>query len=222
MPPQFHLDHHLQSQIVQQLVSCGEQSFSQLKPDDIENSLFMYHMRKLLTRGIAAKTASGFALTAEGARWANKTGAHLHTPQLPRPMVQLLVVQDGQVLISERADHMAAHLNRYMLPGTLHRFGETSRQAAERAATKFGLTLASECIDHTEVIIPEKQHHSIVDIYAATAPSIAYTFKDDLFMLRFVPLSLVLSLPTSTANELAEIILRHTGFEPGQYTSTRP
>lgn len=210
MPTPFHLDHHLQSHIVRQLMAHGEQNFSALRPAEIENSLFMYHTRKLIARGIIEKTENGFQLTARGARWANKTGAHLHTQQLPRPMVQLLVLQNGQVLVSERADHLATHLNRYMLPGTLHRFGETSQQAAERAAAKFGLTLTSRCIGHTETILPEQQHHSIIDIYAAMTPSTDYTYTDDLFAVYFKPIDEVLAVSSAEeANASLPKILRH-------------
>lgn len=212
----FSLDHHLQSQIVQRLMAHGEQSFSELKPASIENSLFMYHMRKLTSHGIVEKSVHGFRLTSAGARWANKTGAALQVAELPRPMVQLIVIHDNHILLSERIDHMASDLNRYMLPGTLHRFGETSSTAAERVATKFGLKITSNCIGHTEVIIPE-QHHSLVDFYTATAPSLEYTFNDDLFQLRFVPITTVLALPANEANALAQIItayLSNTPYKP--------
>lgn len=218
MLPQFHLDHHLQSQVVQQLVHHGEQSFSQLKPDGVENSLFMYHMRKLIARGIVAKTAGGFALTAEGARWANKTEANIRVAELPRPMAQLIIIRDGHILLSERVDHMAKHLNRYMLPGTRHRFGETSRASAERIATKLGLTLTSDCVGHTEVIIPSRQLHTIIDFYTATAPDLAYTFDDDLLQLHFIPIATVLTMPASEANALPQLLKAFIGNHPFEQT----
>ena len=206
MEQPFSIDHHLQSHVVRQLMTHGKQSFSALKPAAIENSLFMYHTRKLIARGIIEKTENGFQLTAQGARWANKTEATIHIAELPRPMVQLIVVQDDYVLLSERVDHIAKHLNRYMLPGTLHRFGEASQTSAERVADKLGLTLTSSCVSHTEVIIPKNQHHAIVDIYTAATPSIDYTFDDDLFTLRFIPIDTVLALPATEANAVPQLI----------------
>lgn len=194
----------------------GEQSFSELKPIATENSLFMYHMRKLISRGIVEKSKHGFRLTPAGARWANKTGATLQIAELPRPMVQLIVIQDNHILLSERIDHMAGHLNRYMLPGTLHHFGETSSATAERAAAGFGLKIALSCVGHTEVIIQKQQHHSLVAFYTATAPSIDYTFNDDLFRLRFVPISKAITLPASEANALPRLLkafLNNVPFE---------
>ena len=200
------IDHHLQSHIVRQLMTHGEQSFSALKPADVENSLFMYHTRKLIARGIIEKTENGFQLTAQGARWANKTEATIHIAELPRPMIQLIVIQDDCILLSERIDHMAKHLNRYMLPGTRHHFGETSQTGAERIATKLGLALTSGCVGHTEVIIPSRQLHTIIDFYTAAAPDLAYTFDDDLLQLRFVPIATVLAMPASEANALPQLL----------------
>lgn len=209
MATQFSLDHHIQSAIVLQLLTDGEQSFSSLKPDGVENSLFMYHMRKLIGRGIVSKTTTGFTLTPEGARWANKSGAELSIPELPRPMVQLLVIKDGRVLIAERADHLARHMNRYMLPGTLHHFGETSHQAAERVAARLNLSLISDRIDQFEVILPESSHHSIVDLYLATTSSVDYLLEDGIFRLQFTPLQTVLGLSKKHANTLPDVIRRN-------------
>ncbi len=208
MDRRFSLDHHLQSQIVQQLMMQGEQTFSELKPAGIENSLFMYHMRKLITRGIAEKAANGFQLTPHGARWANKTGSALHQIELPRPRVQLIVLMGETMLIAERTEHLAKHMNRYMLPGTFHRFGETSRQTAERICSRLGLTLTSSCVGRTEIILPAKQLHTIVDLYTAAAPRPDYMFDDadNLLHIRFMPVDTVLAMTDDEANALPQIV----------------
>lgn len=43
--------------------------FSELKPDDIENKLFNYHLKKVLAEGLVSKLSSGkYALTPKGRR----------------------------------------------------------------------------------------------------------------------------------------------------------
>lgn len=202
----FHTDHHLQSRILDTLHNHGVQSFSELKPDDIENSLFMYHMRKLLSRGIVEKTVDGYRLTPAGARWVNQTDLYQRAIQLPRPMVQLMVVQDDHVLVSRRADHMAEHMNTYMLPGGLHRFGETSQQSAERIAEKFGLDLTDERLAQIEVIIRGTHSHTLVDIYIAETLDLEYKFEDDLFTVAFMPIDEVLELSLEEANVLPSLL----------------
>ncbi|MGB4762055.1 MAG: hypothetical protein WBP12_01700 [Candidatus Saccharimonas sp.] len=202
----FHTDHHLQSRILDTLHHHGVQSFSELKPDEIENSLFMYHMRKLISREIVEKTADGYRLTPSGARWVNQTDIYQRARQLPRPMVQLLVLHEDHLLVSRRAEHMAEHMNSYMLPGGLHRFGETSKQNAERIAEKFGLQLKGERLAQTEVIVRETHHHSLVDIYLASAPGLDYSFDDDLFTVQFMPITEILTLPPNEATTLPAVL----------------
>lgn len=202
----FHTDHHLQSRILEALHLHGVQSFSELKPDDVENSLFMYHMHKLISRGIVEKSIDGFRLTPSGARWVNQTDMFQRIAQQPRVLVELIVIQENQILISERVDHMAEHLNRYMLPGGLHRFGETSAESAERIAAKFGLELAGDKVGQAEIIIADKQFHGMVDFYPATAPNLDHTFDDDLFTVRFMPIEDVLSLSADDANALPQLV----------------
>lgn len=207
----FHTDHHLQSRILDVLHRHGVQSFSELKPDEIENSLFMYHMRKVMTRGIVEKTVDGYRLTPAGARWVNQTDIYQRAVQLPRPMVQLLVVQDGHVIVSQRAEHMAEHMNTYMLPGGLHRFGETSQQSAERIADKFGLTLTGERLAQIEVIVRDTLSHTLVDIYLASAPGLDYVFDDDLYTVKFMPIEEVQTLLPDEANMLPKILESYLG-----------
>lgn len=201
----FHTDHHLQSRILEALHRHGVQSFSELKPDDVENSLFMYHMRKLISRGIVEKAVDGYRLTPAGARWVNQTDIYQRIAKQPRTLVELIVIHEDHVLISERVDHMAGHLNRYMLPGGLHRFGETSVSSAERIAAKFGLKLAGTRVGQTETIITNKQHHSIADVYSAVAPSLDYSFNDELFTVRFIPIDEVLAMSSEDATVLPQI-----------------
>lgn len=125
------VDHHIQKTILATLMKDGQASFSNLKPDNVENSLFMYHMRKLINRGMVEKQQDGFGLTAQGTRWLNRTGSAVYQVQAVRSLVQLIVIQDDKVLVSERRAHLAKHMNRYLLPGGLHDFGYTSLQSAQ-------------------------------------------------------------------------------------------
>lgn len=61
------LDHHLQRAIVYRLALSHSLRFSELKPDAIESKLFTYHLKKVVSAGLANKQADGtYALTPEG------------------------------------------------------------------------------------------------------------------------------------------------------------
>jgi len=63
------LDHHLQRAIVYELAFTTGLKFSELKPDDIENKLFTYHLKKTIAAGYVEKSEDGlYKLTAEGRR----------------------------------------------------------------------------------------------------------------------------------------------------------
>lgn len=63
------LDHHLQRDIVYRLAFLDGARFSELKPDDVENKLFTYHLQKLLVAGYVYKGEDGlYRLSVEGRR----------------------------------------------------------------------------------------------------------------------------------------------------------
>lgn len=63
------LDHHLQRTIVYRLAFTDRLTFSELKPDLIDNKLFTYHLKKVLAAGLVKKLPDGgYALTPEGRR----------------------------------------------------------------------------------------------------------------------------------------------------------
>lgn len=63
------LDHHIQRRIVYTLALARRLRFSELKPDDLENKLFTYHLKKTVSAGYVLKSPEGFyELTPEGRR----------------------------------------------------------------------------------------------------------------------------------------------------------
>lgn len=63
------LDHHLQRAIVYRLAFSPGLRFSELKPDEVENKLFDYHLKKVIASKLVVKREDGtYALTAEGRR----------------------------------------------------------------------------------------------------------------------------------------------------------
>lgn len=63
------LDHHIQRTIVYKLALTEALRFSELRPDEIENKLFTYHLKKVVSEGYATKDQDGlYKLTPEGRR----------------------------------------------------------------------------------------------------------------------------------------------------------
>lgn len=158
-------DHHIQDKIIAALV-LGEQRFSDLVPEGMEHSLFMYHMRKLLKQGLVEKDDQTYRLTHKGAQLYNarhQLGKPLH---YPKALIQFLVIKDDKILLSRRTTAIAEQLNEYMLPGGIHYFLAPSRTAASSIARSRGLQLGS-FLGCLETIAPAHNYHGLIDIYEA-------------------------------------------------------
>lgn len=120
------IDHFLQMEIISKLTASDAPiRFSELKDDGIENSLFMYHINKLIDRGLIQKADEGFSLTIKGARWANYVDTSLDlTPLTPRPLIQFIIEDTTRhILLGIRKGSLKTHLNDYVLPGNVYRHG---------------------------------------------------------------------------------------------------
>ncbi len=63
------LDHHIQKSIVYDLAFAESLRFSDLKPDDMENKAFTYHLKKVMKAGLVEKLDDGrYTLTMKGRR----------------------------------------------------------------------------------------------------------------------------------------------------------
>lgn len=65
----YMLDHHIQKNIVYTLAFSDGMRFGELKPDELENKAFDYHLKKVIVAGFVVKAADGrYVLTNEGKR----------------------------------------------------------------------------------------------------------------------------------------------------------
>jgi len=136
------IDHYIQADIVNRLYGSDVLAFSDLKQDDVENSLFMYHMHKLIDRGVVEKTNQGFKLTLKGVRWVNYLGPRALQPiQLPRLLINFILTDPSraQILLSRRLGPSAGILNEYLLPGGLYPYGVSGDTACKEVAASMGL-----------------------------------------------------------------------------------
>jgi ADP-ribose pyrophosphatase YjhB (NUDIX family) len=112
------LDHHLQRTIAYRLAFTDGLRFSELKPDNVDNKLFTYHLKKVESAGLIAKNPDGaYSLTAEGRR----LGVHVLDGKqalVDRPdSVLFLVVRrasDNAWLLYKRRTHPLRGLTGFM------------------------------------------------------------------------------------------------------------
>jgi hypothetical protein len=193
-----YIDHFLQAEIISKLAAADRPlRFSELKEDGIENSLFMYHANKLITRGLVGKSEGGFNLTVKGARWANYTGDFHDFMAAPRPLVQFVIQNsEGQVLLAIRKGQLRQLLNDYLLPGNLYRYGVPLEENVTLILQElFGdAPLPEAALLTTADIIHEFEdgfvHHVISYIFAISLPdAVQYALQSrPLFDTTWIPL----------------------------------
>lgn len=200
----MYVDHPIQKHIVDQL-RTDQKAFSELKPSGVENSLFMYHLHKLEGRHMVEKAGDTFRLTSHGLRWCHRADDNYRQQVGLRSLVQLFVLHNDMLLVSERVGPAAETMNRILLPGGIHKYGETSRQNAEKIATKFGVLLGP-FLTHLETIASSQELHVLSDIYVATADSTSHTFTEPGYRTYFMPVSDVLAFNFNNAGALPNLI----------------
>ncbi|MEO5950110.1 MAG: hypothetical protein ABIQ04_01535 [Candidatus Saccharimonadales bacterium] len=112
------LDHHIGKSIVYHLAFADSMRFSELKPDDIDNKLFNYHLKKVISEGYVIKTSDGhYALTPEGRR-VGKGALKQQSRLIDRAYSVLLLAirrkSDGSWLLYKRRTHPLLGMTGFM------------------------------------------------------------------------------------------------------------
>jgi hypothetical protein len=129
------LDHHLQRDIVYRLAFLDGARFSELKPDDVENKLFTYHLQKLLAAGYVEKGEDGlYRLSAEGRRIGVGAFRDRHMATDRAYSILILAIRrasDGAWLLYRRKTHPLRGKCGYM-----HTTPVAMQEAPERASAE--------------------------------------------------------------------------------------
>jgi len=107
------LDHHLQRGIVYRLALEDNLRFSDLRPDTVDNKLFTYHLKKVVSAGYVYKGEEGrYQLTAEGRRLGIRVLSDFQTLADRAHSVLFLVIRregDGAWMLYKRKIQPLVH-----------------------------------------------------------------------------------------------------------------
>ncbi len=181
------VDHYIQADIVRKLYTASDAiAFSVLKPDGIENSLFSYHLNKLIDRGVVQKQPEGgFCLTPHGVRWVNLMGATSIQPeQSPKTLVNFVILSPDRshVLVARRVGIAAQHVNEFIYVGGKIPYGTPSVDAATELLAKRNITQTDmQFVGIQEVIrsTEDYAYHAFVWLYTLTLPNDASLNTDE-------------------------------------------
>lgn len=133
------VDHHIQRQILRDLSKVDFMRFRDLKPSDLDNNVFTYHLKSLVAVGLIQKKTNGYTLSSSGMTYLDYAAAKRLVPRLQPKLITILVVQtDDKVALLERKTQ--PYLGKFMLPSGKMHFGEKFEEHAKREAKeKLGL-----------------------------------------------------------------------------------
>jgi DNA-binding HxlR family transcriptional regulator len=101
--------HHIQNAVLYTLSFSDGIRFGELKPDNLENKLFNYHLKQLIRDGLVVKTTDGrYCLSVEGKRLGRSVYESHSTHAKHARSVLILVIRrqtDGAWFLSKRKTH---------------------------------------------------------------------------------------------------------------------
>jgi len=130
-------DHFIRMEILKKLLFATNLSFSELKPESLENNKFSYHLKDLMNQKFISKLKNGkYSLTKSGKEYANRMATEDNKIlkqgkiSIVNCCVKNLKSKDPEFLIYTRLKHPFYGAKGY--PTGKVTYGETVTQSAER------------------------------------------------------------------------------------------
>lgn len=126
------MPHHIETHILEKLSYFGNAGFSQLKPPELMNNAFNYHLKSLLRDKLVEKNDNSYKLTNEGLVYVDKLSFKtLKTRQQPKiNCTVMLKNQRGDYLLAKRKTE--PFLGKYVFINGKQHFGESPEAHVRR------------------------------------------------------------------------------------------
>lgn len=166
--------HIIQQHILKELTLRGTARYSDIKPNGVEGNQFMYHLKKLLTKGYVLKGQGRYRLSATGKQYASRVSMETFHPRVQPKVMTLIVCKNkrGEVLVYRR--HREPFRGRVGYPhGKVH-LGEKIVDSARRELQeKTGVTADVVYRGHAYSTVYENDEllvHDLVHIFDGKNP----------------------------------------------------
>jgi 8-oxo-dGTP pyrophosphatase MutT (NUDIX family) len=131
----------IQYHVLQELTRHETRRYSQLRPEDIEGNLFMYHIKGLIKDGLVEKNNRDYKLTIKGLQFAGTLSLVTGKTRLQPKILTAVVCRNeaGEYLFSHW--HRQPNIGKISFPHGMVHFGQSIyAMAALELAEKAGLT----------------------------------------------------------------------------------
>lgn len=126
------IEHHIQRDIVNELMYHACLRFSELKPDGMESNIFMYHLNQLIKGGYVEKFESGYRLAPMGLQYVDGISSVSLKPRKQPKIIAIVALenQEGKWLLAERK--IQPYIGERMFPSGKQHLGESFSEHARR------------------------------------------------------------------------------------------
>lgn len=180
------IEHHIQKDILLRLSKAPSLRFSELKPDDMESNLFMYHLKQLITGGYVMQDDDKlYALTAAGLGYVDTLTLTTGKPRKQSKLISILALKNanGEYLLAKRL--LQPSINTWMIPSGKQHFGESpEKHVAREAEEQFGTDLELKRrglfdirITHDDTLVSHLTAHVYSGDYDGSAPEQSKKFE---------------------------------------------
>jgi len=137
-----HPEHHIQRDILYRLCFNKELRFSDLKPENLENNIFMYHLKQLTKAGLVIKNEEGlYTLAPNGMAYIDKLNYSTKQQSIQPKVVCYLQITDAHGTQLYWRRKIQPSIGYVGVPVGKIQYGEDVQRAAQRELTeKTGLT----------------------------------------------------------------------------------
>jgi ADP-ribose pyrophosphatase YjhB (NUDIX family) len=165
----------IQYHILLELTRYATRRYSELRPQDVEGNLFMYHLKGLIKDGLVEKHEKRYRLSVEGLRFAGTLSLETgKTRQQPKILSAIICKNDKEEYLFSRW-HRQPNVDLVSFPHGMMHFGKklhdmVARELAEKAGLEAKLTYRGEVYVRgfrAEAL----DRHMLVHLFEATAPA---------------------------------------------------
>lgn len=126
------LEHHIQRDIIVRLSLTESLRFSELKPAELENNHFMYHLNQLIKDGLVEKQDNVYGLAPAGLTYVDQLSYKNRRPRQQPKLIAILAIKNkaGDYLLARRK--VQPYFDYTMLPSGKQHYGENPLEHAKR------------------------------------------------------------------------------------------
>lgn len=154
----------IQNQILDKLIRNEIVRYKDLKPQDVEGNLFMYHLKGLIGEKLVEKSKEGYRLTTQGLDYIRTISLDTGKLRTQPQILNAIVAIDDQGRYLMYRWNRQPNLGKLSLPHGMMHVGEKLLDSAERELSE-KIGLAGNCEFSGSIYVLSDDDHRLVNVF---------------------------------------------------------